>query len=58
MKLTEDIKPVSYEVLRHATLLLQLMAQGETDVEAGRTVPQKEAFARVRRRLTQRGSQE
>jgi prevent-host-death family protein len=41
----------TYEALRDATLLLQLTAQGEADVQAGRTVPQAEAFARVRRRL-------
>ncbi len=41
----------TYEALRDATLLLQLTAQGEADVQAGRTVPQAEAFARARRRL-------
>jgi prevent-host-death family protein len=92
MKLTEDIKPVTYmktraaellrevkrsrrpvvitqhgeaqavvmdvatyEALRDATLLLQLTAQGESDVQAGRTLPQAEVFKRVRRRLAQRG---
>jgi len=95
MKLTEDIKPVTYmktraaellrevkrsrrpvvitqhgeaqavvldvetyEALRDATLLLQLTAQGEADVQAGRTVPQSEAFARARKRLSQREKKE
>jgi prevent-host-death family protein len=89
MKLTEDIKPVTYmktraaellrevkesrrpviitqhgeaqavvldvrtyEALRDATLLIQLTAQGEADVQAGRTLPQSEVFDRVRRRRT------
>ncbi|HLL00783.1 MAG TPA: type II toxin-antitoxin system Phd/YefM family antitoxin [Myxococcaceae bacterium] len=95
MKLTEDIKPVTYmktraaellrevkrsrrpvvitqhgeaqavvldvatyEALRDATLLLQLTAQGEADVQAGRTLPQAQAFARARKRLAQRERQE
>jgi hypothetical protein len=49
MKLTEDIKPVTS--MKNASLLLQLTAQGEADVQAGRTVPQSEVFARARRRL-------
>jgi prevent-host-death family protein len=89
MKLTEDIKPVTYmktraaellrevkesrrpviitqhgeaqavvldvmtyEALRDATLLIQLTAQGEADVQAGRTLPQSEVFNRMRRRRT------
>jgi phage terminase Nu1 subunit (DNA packaging protein) len=52
MKLTEDIKPVTYmKTRRDASLLLQLTAQGEADVQAGRTMPQDEVFARARRRL-------
>ncbi len=88
MKLTEDIKPVtymksraaellrtvgetrrpvvitqngepkgvlldveSYQGLRDAVLLLKLAAQGEADVEAGRTVPQSEVFQGLRDRL-------
>jgi prevent-host-death family protein len=43
-----DVK--SYEALRDATLLIQLTAQGEADVQAGRTLPQSEVFHRVRRR--------
>jgi prevent-host-death family protein len=44
----------TYEALRDATLLLKLTAQGEADVQAGRTVPQSEVFARVRRRLSRK----
>jgi prevent-host-death family protein len=43
----------TYEAMRDATLLLRLTAQGEADAQAGRTVPQAEAFARVRRKLKQ-----
>ncbi len=42
------------EALRHATLLIQLTAQGEVDVQARRTLPQSEVFDRVRRRHTRR----
>jgi prevent-host-death family protein len=41
----------SYEALRDATLLLQIAAQGEADLQAGRFLPQNEAFTRVRSRL-------
>jgi prevent-host-death family protein len=41
----------SYEALRDATLLLRIAAQGEADLQAGRFLPQEEAFARVRSRL-------
>ncbi len=41
----------SYQALKDATLLLQLIAQGEADVKAGRTVAQKEVFAELRNRL-------
>lgn len=59
MKLKEDIKPAtavlldlgSYEALRDATMLLQLAAQGEKDLQEGRFLPQEEALARVRTRL-------
>jgi len=37
--------------LREAMLLLKLVAQGESDIRAGRVVPQAEVFARLRRRL-------
>ena len=54
MKLAEDIKPVTSSVKKRAALLLQFTAQGEADIQAGRTVPQAEAFARTRKRLGQR----
>ncbi|WP_199242879.1 hypothetical protein [Vitiosangium sp. GDMCC 1.1324] len=54
MKLTEDIKPVTHEALRDASPLLQLISQGEADVQAGRTTPQSEVFARARRRLARK----
>jgi len=41
----------SYEALRDATMLLQLAAQGEADLQAGRVLPQDQALARVRSRL-------
>ena len=44
----------SYEELRRATLLLRLVAQGEADARAGRTVPQAKVFADLRRRLTRK----
>jgi PHD/YefM family antitoxin component YafN of YafNO toxin-antitoxin module len=47
-----DVATYTYEALRDATLLLQLTAQGEADVQAGRTLPQSEVFARARRRLS------
>ncbi len=44
----------SYETLRDATMLLQLAAQGEADLQAGRVLPQDEALARVHARLRRR----
>jgi prevent-host-death family protein len=44
----------SYEELREAILLLKLIAQGEADVRAGRTVSQDEVFAAARARLSSR----
>jgi prevent-host-death family protein len=44
----------SYETLRDATMLLQLAAQGEADLQAGRVLPQAEALTRVRARLRRR----
>lgn len=41
----------SYEALRDATMLLQLAAQGEKDLEEGRILPQEQALARVRSRI-------
>lgn len=43
----------SYQELRDAVLLLKLAAQGEADVQAGRTVPQSEVFQSLRDRLTE-----
>jgi prevent-host-death family protein len=44
----------SYQELRQATVLLRLLAQGEADVRAGRTVRQDKVFADVRGRLVRR----
>jgi prevent-host-death family protein len=38
----------SYDRWREALALLKLLAQSEADIQAGRTVPQTEAFARAR----------
>ncbi|MDE2291483.1 MAG: type II toxin-antitoxin system Phd/YefM family antitoxin [Elusimicrobia bacterium] len=38
----------SYERMRSALAMLKLLAQGEADYKAGRHVPLREAFARVR----------
>ncbi len=43
----------SYQELRDAVLLLKLAAQGEADVQAGRTVPQGEVFQGLRDRLAE-----
>ncbi|HSK75948.1 MAG TPA: hypothetical protein VLQ45_05785 [Thermoanaerobaculia bacterium] len=47
----ETDPPAESESLRKATLLLNLAAQGEADLQAGRALPQEEALARVRTRL-------
>ena len=44
----------TYEELKEATLLLKLIAQGEADIRARRTLPQDEVFAEVRTRLSSR----
>jgi hypothetical protein len=44
----------SYQELRQATLLLRLLAQGEADVQEGRTVPQERVFKSLRGRLARR----
>jgi len=41
----------SYEALRDATIILQLVGQGEKDLQEGRFLPQAEVFSRVRARL-------
>ena len=46
--------PASYEQMRRAIGLLKLVAQGESDVQAGRTVPADEVFARLRKTLNAR----
>lgn len=46
--------PESYEQMRRAIGLLKLVAQGETDVQAGRTVAADEVFTRLRKTLTAR----
>ena len=44
----------TYEEMREAALLLKLIAQGETDVRARRTVSQDEVFRTARARLPSR----
>jgi prevent-host-death family protein len=44
----------TYQSLRDATLMLRIVAQGEADVVAGRTVPQRTVLAQLRRRLRSR----
>ncbi|MBI4616157.1 MAG: type II toxin-antitoxin system Phd/YefM family antitoxin [Planctomycetes bacterium] len=41
----------TYGRWRDAMAMLRIVAQGEADVAAGRTVPQREAFAQARRNL-------
>ena len=43
--------PESYDSMRQTIGLLQLIAQGEEDVRAGRVVSQEKVFARAGRRL-------
>ncbi len=43
----------SYDRWRDTVALLQLIAQSEADVEAGRTVSQDEAFARAERAIAE-----
>ena len=59
--ITEDGEPkgvlldvASYQELRDAVLLMKLAAQGEEDVQAGRTVPQSEVFSSLRSRLAEK----
>jgi len=47
--------PASYERMRQAVGMLKLLAQGEEDVRAGRTVPQDQLFSQLRKRLETRG---
>jgi len=46
--------PESYEQMRRAIGLLKLVAQGESDVQAGRTMAVDEVFTRLRKTLTVR----
>ncbi len=46
----------SYETFQRqqqALLMLKLLAQGEADIAAGRTIPQEEVFERMEKRLKQ-----
>ena len=43
--------PESYEQMRRAIGLLKLVAQGDADVQAGRTVAADEVFAKLRKTL-------
>lgn len=42
----------AYERQRSALLMSKLMAQGEADIQAGRTTPQEKVFAEIKARLT------
>lgn len=44
----------TYAELREATLLLKLIAGGEADSRAGRTIRQNEVFAEARERIARR----
>lgn len=44
----------TYEALRDASLMLQLVGQAEADARAGRTLSTTAAFARARRSLASR----
>lgn len=46
--------PESYEGMRRAIGMLKLLAQGEEDVRAGRTVAQSEVFSQARKHLNAR----
>lgn len=47
--------PQSCEQMRRAVGMLKLLAQGEEDVRAGRTVPGNRVFAQVRGQLDAQG---
>ena len=47
--------PESYERMRRAVGMLKLLAQGEKDVRAGRTVPQDRLFGQIRKQLRTQG---
>ena len=48
----------SYQRTRDAMLMLKLVAMGEADIAKGRTIPQREVFASLKKRLKQRIAQE
>lgn len=48
--------PESYEQMRRAIGLLKLVAQGETDVQAGRTVAADKVFTVLRKNISARPS--
>ena len=43
----------SYDQWRNTLAMLQLIAQGEADIEAGRTIPQDEVFDRAEQVIQQ-----
>lgn len=45
----------AYDELQDQLSMLKLLAMGQADVRAGRTVPQKEVFRRMRERLKEDG---
>jgi prevent-host-death family protein len=47
----------SYQRTRDALMMLKLVAMGEADVAKGRTVPQAEVFAGLKKRLKAQGAQ-
>jgi len=54
MKLTKPAEPTgclkaSYDETQDALALLQILARGEADIHAGRSMPLQDAFATVRR---------
>jgi len=44
--------PVSYEQMRSAIGMLKLVAQGEKDIQSGRTTKSGDVFARARKKLS------
>ena len=50
------LDPESYEQMRRAIGLLKLVAQGEADAQAGRTVAAAEVFMRLRKTINARQS--
>lgn len=44
----------TYESLRDATLMLQLLSQSEHEVATGKTVSHSDAFVRARKRISER----